>query len=389
MHAVAHARRLAVDVVEVVGHDRHLGRRAHDRERDQVGEGDLRAGLLELAAAAVERVDDDRADGRRRGDLAALVHVLGEHRRAALEHRGLRAAAARSGGCRAAAAASSTSALTIRPVDAGAGERAEVDVERGGGAARDRGGVRAVAVAGGCGGAAGGGGGGGRRRWPGPPVGAGAGAAAPAAMRPITCPTVTVSPSPASSSVIVPDAGAGSSTSTLSVEISTTVSPALTWSPTATVQPSTVPSVTDSPAAGVTMSTIAAPPAAPLGGVSAPRSGAAASAARPAATPGVRPARALRSRPAAISASSAPTVTTSPSGGEDPHERAARGRRDLGVDLVGRDLDDRLVGGDALALGPVPLEDRSLGHRIAHPGHHYRHRRPDSHSLRTLPRAQA
>ena len=79
-------------------------------------------------------------------------------------------------------------------------------------------------------------------------------APAPADMRAITWPTVTVSPSATSSSVIVPAAGAGSSTSTLSVEISTTVSPALTLSPTCTVHSRIVPSVTDSPAAGVTMS---------------------------------------------------------------------------------------------------------------------------------------
>ena len=53
----------------------------------------------------------------------------------------------------------------------------------------------------------------------------------------------------------MPDAGAGSSMSTLSVEISTTVSPSLTTSPTFTVHSRIVPSVTDSPPVGVTMST--------------------------------------------------------------------------------------------------------------------------------------
>src|ERR1700749_4767374 len=44
--------------------------------------------------------------------------------------------------------------------------------------------------------------------------------------------------------------------STLSVEISTTVSPSLTASPTLTDHSRLVPSVTDSPPVGVTMSTI-------------------------------------------------------------------------------------------------------------------------------------
>ncbi len=73
-------------------------------------------------------------------------------------------------------------------------------------------------------------------------------------IRAITCPTVTVSPSSARISVIVPSAGAGSSMSTLSVEISTTVSPSLTVSPTLTDHSRIVPSVTDSPPVGVTMS---------------------------------------------------------------------------------------------------------------------------------------
>src|SRR5947209_7674789 len=88
------------------------------------------------------------------------------------------------------------------------------------------------------------------------------GAAAPALIRAITCPTVTVSPSSARISVIVPEAGAGSSMSTLSVEISTTVSPSLTASPTLTDHSRIVPSVTDSPPVGVTMSIVLA--AAPL-----------------------------------------------------------------------------------------------------------------------------
>ncbi len=97
---------------------------------------------------------------------------------------------------------------------------------------------------------------------------------ASAVMRPITWPTFTVSPSWARISVIVPPVGAGSSMSTLSVEISTTVSPSLTVSPTFTDHSRIVPSVTDSPPVGVTMSTVlpalASPPPAWAASVWAP-----------------------------------------------------------------------------------------------------------------------
>ena len=51
--------------------------------------------------------------------------------------------------------------------------------------------------------------------------------------------------------VITPAVGAGTSASTLSVETSTTVSPSLTKSPSATCHSSTMPSVTDSPISGI------------------------------------------------------------------------------------------------------------------------------------------
>jgi hypothetical protein len=54
---------------------------------------------------------------------------------------------------------------------------------------------------------------------------------------------------------------------------------------------------------------------------------------------------------------------------EELRDRPARRRRDLGVDLVGRDLDDRLALLDLVAFGDVPLEDRALGDRLAHLGH--------------------
>ena len=63
---------------------------------------------LSWRAARVERVDRDRAEARRGRDRAALVHVAGEHRRAALDRR-------RRLGGGIAVAASRTSALTIRP----------------------------------------------------------------------------------------------------------------------------------------------------------------------------------------------------------------------------------------------------------------------------------
>src|SRR5205823_1569346 len=108
-------------------------------------------------------------------------------------------------------------------------------------------------------------------------VGVVAGAAALVVIRAIICTTVTVSLSAARISVIVPDAGAGSSISTLSVEISTTVSPSLTASPTFTDHSKIVPSVTDSPPVGVTMS-IVSPEGASAGGAPAPSLAAAASA---------------------------------------------------------------------------------------------------------------
>ena len=47
---------------------------------------------------------------------------------------------------------------------------------------------------------------------------------------------------------------------------------------------------------------------------------------------------------------------------------AARRRGKLDVDLVGRDLDDRLVDGDRVADLDVPFEDRALGDRLAGAG---------------------
>ena len=55
--------------------------------------------------------------------------------------------------------------------------------------------------------------------------------------------------------------------------------------------------------------------------------------------------------------------------GEDLGHGARGGRRHLGVDLVGGDLDDRLVGRDRVADRLGPLEHDALGDRLAHRRH--------------------
>ena len=55
--------------------------------------------------------------------------------------------------------------------------------------------------------------------------------------------------------------------------------------------------------------------------------------------------------------------------GEDLPHHARGGRGDLGVDLVGGDLDDRLVVLHLVAGLLGPLEDDALGDRLAHRGH--------------------
>ena len=61
------------------------------------------------------------------------------------------------------------------------------------------------------------------------------------------------------------------------------------------------------------------------------------------------------------------TVSPSPANSSLHHARGRGGN--LGVDLVGRDLDDRLVGLDRLADRLGPAGDRSLGHAHAHLRH--------------------
>ncbi len=53
---------------------------------------------------------------------------------------------------------------------------------------------------------------------------------------------------------------------------------------------------------------------------------------------------------------------------QDLGDRARHGRRHLGIDLVGRDLDERVIDGDHVAGLHEPLEHRALGDGIAHLG---------------------
>ncbi len=57
-------------------------------------------------------------------------------------------------------------------------------------------------------------------------------------------------------------------------------------------------------------------------------------------------------------------------GDEDLGEDAGRGRGHLGVDLVGRHLEERLVALDRVAHGLHPAGDRAFGHRLAELRHH-------------------
>ena len=247
--AVVDDVRLAVDLGERARHHRHLlGGGAGDRVGDQVGEGDLLAGLLELLAAAVERGDGDRAERGRGRDRARLVHVAREHRAGALEQR------ARPRACRwspavgrggAAVGGGQHVGLGDAPGGAAALDRAEVDAVGGGDAGGDRRDLRAV---------------GHRRRVAGGARGGGR---------------------------------------------------------------------------------LAAPAWRPLGGRA----------------------------PARHAGDHLADLDRLARLGEDLGERAGGGRGHLGVDLVGGDLDDRLVVLDAVADLLGPLEDRALGDRLAHRGH--------------------
>ena len=64
-------------------------------------------------------------------------------------------------------------------------------------------------------------------------------------------------------------------------------------------------------------------------------------------------------------------------GDEDLGQDAGGRRRHLGVDLVRRHLEERLVALDRVADGLHPAGDRSLGHRLAELRHHHVSQRAD------------
>ena len=94
------------------------------------------------------------------------------------------------------------------------------------------------------------------------------------------------------------------------------------------------------------------------------------SAAEAAVGGGRRPPR--RVAGASMTAISASLGTVSPSWTRIGRERALERRRDLGVDLVGDDLDDRLVLVDVVADLLEPLPDGPLGDALAELGHRHR-----------------
>ena len=75
-------------------------------------------------------------------------------------------------------------------------------------------------------------------------------------------------------------------------------------------------------------------------------------------------------------------------GYEDLDHHAGGRRRHLRVDLVGRDLDDRLIGLDGVAHLLEPTRDRSLGNAGPHLGHNHINRARDRHR-RTSVRVEA
>ena len=186
-------------------------------------------------------------------------------------------------------------------------------------------------------------------------------------------PTSAVSSSPTTISSSTPAVGEGISVSTLSVDTSSSGSSSATSSPTSFSQRVTVPSVTDSPSAGRTTSVPSAEP--PPEAASAVGAGAGASASA-AGRGGLRGGLRLggrgllggrgrggggRARAVVDDGQLGADLDGLVLGDLDGREHAGGGRGDLGVDLVGRHLQQRLVGLDALALGLQPAGDGALG----------------------------
>ncbi len=70
--------------------------------------------------------------------------------------------------------------------------------------------------------------------------------------------------------------------------------------------------------------------------------------------------------PAAIRHTTVPTDTVSSGSNEDLRDRSRDGSRQLGVDLVGGDLDQRVVHRHRVAGLDEPLQHGALGHGVAH-----------------------
>ncbi len=203
-----------------------------------------------------------------------------------------------------------------------------------------------------------------------------------APMDPSTAPTATVSSSPTVMDSRTPPAGAGISVSTLSVDTSSSGSSAATVSPTALSQRVTVPSVTLSPRAGMRISV--ADPAVPVAtgaacdgccrtssagvGVGAAEVGAAGVAGSGRGGCWDRRCGRCLVRRADHREGCADGDGLVLADG-DGQQDAAGGCGDLGVDLVGGHLQQRLVGGHGVADGLEPAGDRALGDALAQCGH--------------------
>ena len=117
-----HALGLPVLLGVGVAHHRHVAGGLDDRPGDQVREGELLAGRLELLAPAVERVHRHRAEARGGRDRAALVHELHERCRGAAD--GLDVGCR---GCSVAFDGSQNVVLGHTPARAGPGDRLHVE----------------------------------------------------------------------------------------------------------------------------------------------------------------------------------------------------------------------------------------------------------------------
>ena len=174
---------------------------------------------------------------------------------------------------------------------------------------------------------------------------------------------------------IVPATGAGTSASTLSVEISTSTSSTATCRRAAPATRAPCPRRPSRPSPGRSRrrsrhrSSVS-------GGASSVSGG------RRLGRLGSRRPRRSRSRRA-----TSPTCTVSSGSTRILRQRAGGRRGHLGVDLVGGDLDQRLVGLHRVAHLLQPLEHGALGDRLAHLGHRdLDGRRPRGHPALTVPR---